>query len=111
VTEAGETTVAPNLDTPDTPLFALRSEWLRGDNSPDADVDVRMHPLTLRFDDEDLESEFEEEYFRGTIAVRANRWWTFVAHEDACRRGAAAADEVRPRRASETRSRRDAGDA
>jgi len=71
VTEAGETTVpilgAPNLDTRGTPLLALRSEWLRGDNSPDADVDVRMHPLTLRFDDEDLESEFEEEYFHRTL--------------------------------------------
>jgi len=71
VTEAGEATVpiggAPSLHTPDTPIFALHPEWLRGDNSPDADVDVRMHPLTLRFDDQDLESEFEEEYFHRTL--------------------------------------------
>lgn len=51
-----------------SPLIALRDDWLRGDNSPDADVDVHMHPLTLRFDDKDLEREFEEEYFTRTLS-------------------------------------------
>src|SRR4051812_19503578 len=50
------------------PIAALRDDWLRGDNSPDADVDVRMHPLTLRFDDKDLEREFEDEYFTRTLS-------------------------------------------
>ena len=49
------------------PILDLQSEWLRGDNSPDADVDVKMHPLTLRFADRDLEKEFEEEYFTRTL--------------------------------------------
>ena len=52
---------------PASPLIALRDDWLRGDNSPDAGVDVHMHPLTLRFDDKDLEREFEEEYFTRTL--------------------------------------------
>src|SRR5258705_4451433 len=52
---------------PGKPILDLQSEWLRGDNSPDADVDVKMHPLTLRFDDRDLEREFEEEYFTRTL--------------------------------------------
>src|SRR5437868_2257276 len=52
---------------PASPLIALRDDWLRGDNSPDAGVDVHMHPLTLRFDDKDLEREFEEEYFIRTL--------------------------------------------
>ena len=55
-------------DTPsDGPLLALPSEWLRGDNAPDAGADVRMHPLTLRFDDPQLEAAFEEEYFDRTL--------------------------------------------
>ena len=49
------------------PILDLQSEWLRGDNSPDADVDVKMHPLTLRFADPDLEKAFEEEYFTRTL--------------------------------------------
>src|SRR6185503_10480230 len=57
------------------PILDLQSEWLRGDNSPDADVDVKMHLLTLRFDDRDLEKEFEEEYFiRTLVQVR----WALV---------------------------------
>src|SRR5437868_11780757 len=52
---------------PASPLLALRDDWLRGDNSPDAGVDVHMHPLTLRFDDKDQEREFEEEYFTRTL--------------------------------------------
>ena len=49
------------------PILALRDDWLRGDNSPDADVDVQMHPLTLRFADKSLEREFEEEYHTRTL--------------------------------------------
>ena len=49
------------------PILAISPEWLQGDNSPDAGVDVRMHPLTLRFDDEALEAEFEDEYFTRTL--------------------------------------------
>src|SRR4029079_17415239 len=57
------------------PILDLQSEWLRGDNSPDADVDVKMDLLTLRFDDRDLEKEFEEEYFiRTLVQVR----WALV---------------------------------
>jgi hypothetical protein len=63
-------------EAPGNPLLDLRSEWLRGDNSPDADVDVRMHPLTLRFDDVDLEREFEDEYFTRTL-IQA-RWALIV---------------------------------
>src|SRR5258705_1410054 len=60
---------------PGKPILDLQSEWLRGDNSPDADVDVKMHPLTLRFADRDLEKEFEEEYFvRTLVQVR----WALV---------------------------------
>jgi hypothetical protein len=52
---------------PGNAILALQSEWLRGDNSPDAGVDVKMHPLTLRFADRDLEREFEDEYFTRTL--------------------------------------------
>ena len=52
---------------PGKSILALQSEWLRGDNSPDADVDVKMYPLTLRFADRDLEREFEDEYFTRTL--------------------------------------------
>ena len=52
---------------PGKSILNLQSEWLRGDNSPDADVDVKMHPLTLRFADRDLEREFEDEYFTRTL--------------------------------------------
>ena len=48
-------------------LSSLRDDWLRFDNSPDADIEVRMHPVTLRFDDKDLEREFHEEYFVRTL--------------------------------------------
>ena len=55
-------------DTPsDETILALPAEWLRGDNAPDADIDVRMNPLTLRFDDAKLEAEFEDEYFARTL--------------------------------------------
>lgn len=55
-------------DTPtDGTILALPAEWLGGDNAPDADIDVRMNPLTLRFDDEKLEAEFEDEYFARTL--------------------------------------------
>ena len=49
------------------PLTALRDDWLRGDNALDVDIGVRMHPVTLRFDDKDLEREFEEEYHARTL--------------------------------------------
>jgi tRNA A-37 threonylcarbamoyl transferase component Bud32 len=65
-TGTGET-VVPNVAAPGHPIIALPSAWLHGDNSPDADVDVRMHLLTLRFDDEELEREFEDEYFTRTL--------------------------------------------
>ncbi|HEV7839818.1 MAG TPA: protein kinase [Gemmatimonadaceae bacterium] len=52
---------------PGKQILAIQPEWLRGDNSPDADVDVKMHPLTLRFADRDLEKAFEEEYFTRTL--------------------------------------------
>jgi tRNA A-37 threonylcarbamoyl transferase component Bud32 len=65
----------PNLDAPGNPILTAPADWLRGDNSPDAGVDVRMHPLTLRFDDAELEKEFEDEYFdRTLISVR----WALV---------------------------------
>ena len=51
----------------DSPILTLPAEWLRGDNAPDAGVDVHMHPLTLSFDDKALEAEFEEEYFGRTL--------------------------------------------
>jgi tRNA A-37 threonylcarbamoyl transferase component Bud32 len=60
------TRAAPPVVVPAYPLLAIRADWLQGDNSPDADIDVGMHPLTLRFDDRDLEREFEEEYFTRT---------------------------------------------
>jgi tRNA A-37 threonylcarbamoyl transferase component Bud32 len=50
----------------------LPAEWLDGDNAPDLGVRVRMHKLTLRFDDDDLEAEFEEEYFTRTLVQ--SRW-------------------------------------
>ncbi len=55
------------VDAPAKPILGLQPEWLRGDNSPDADVDVGMHPLTLRFADADLEREFGDEYFDRTL--------------------------------------------
>ncbi|MFL5640256.1 MAG: serine/threonine-protein kinase [Gemmatimonadaceae bacterium] len=58
------------------PLLALPADWLKGDNTPDAGVDVRMHPITLRFDDNDLEAEFEDEYFTRTLIQV--RWALFV---------------------------------
>ena len=48
-------------------IAAIREDWLRFDNSPDVDIDVRMHPVTLRFEDKDLEREFQEEYFGRTL--------------------------------------------
>ena len=59
--------IAPKPLPPANTILSVRSEWLQGDNSPDAGVDVRMHPLTLRFDDRDLEREFEEEYYSRTL--------------------------------------------
>jgi hypothetical protein len=54
-------------DAPGNPILTLQSEWLRGDNSPDADVDVHMHAFTLRFADADLEKEFQDEFFTRTL--------------------------------------------
>jgi tRNA A-37 threonylcarbamoyl transferase component Bud32 len=48
-------------------LLDIPSEWLESDNAPDSGVNVRMHPLTLRLDDDQLEAEFEEEYFNRTL--------------------------------------------
>ncbi|HUR00041.1 MAG TPA: serine/threonine-protein kinase [Gemmatimonadaceae bacterium] len=48
-------------------ILAIPAQWLQGDNAPDTGVDVGMHPLTLRFDDRQLEEEFAEEYFRRTL--------------------------------------------
>src|SRR6266576_5594225 len=50
------------------PILDLRPSWLRGDNTFDVDLEVRMHPLTLRFDDKDLEREFGDEYFTRTLS-------------------------------------------
>ena len=58
---------APIAASPIQAMSALRDDWLRFDNSPDADIEVRMHPVTLRFDDKDLEREFHEEYFARTL--------------------------------------------
>ena len=58
------------------PILSVRPEWLQGDNSPDAGVDAHMHPLTLRFEDRDLEREFEEEYYARTL-IQA-RWAIIV---------------------------------
>ncbi len=50
-------------------------EWLRGDNAPAEGLSVRWHPLTLRFQDEELEAEFTNEYFdRTRVQVR----WAIV---------------------------------
>ncbi len=49
------------------PITAIREDWLRFDNPADGDIDVRMHPVTLRFEDRDLEREFQEEYFMRTL--------------------------------------------
>ena len=57
----------PPVNTSVKPLSALRDEWLHFDNSLEVDLDVRMHPVTLRFDDKDLEREFAEEYFMRTV--------------------------------------------
>ena len=59
--------VAPAVATPVRPLEVIRDEWLRGDNAPDVDIEVRMHPVTLRFEDKDLEREFQEEYYERTL--------------------------------------------
>jgi serine/threonine protein kinase len=61
---------------PANTILTVRPEWLQGDNSPDAGADVRMNPLTLRFDDRDLEREFEEEYYARTL-IQA-RWALIV---------------------------------
>ena len=48
---------APPVPAPAiNPILDLRPSWLRGDSTFDADaeLDVRMHPLTLRFDDKNL---------------------------------------------------------
>ena len=58
---------APPGATPIRPLGVIRDEWLRGDNAPDVDIEVRMHPVTLRFEDKDLEREFQEEYYERTL--------------------------------------------
>ena len=50
------------------PILDLRPSWLRGDNTFDVDLEVRMHPLTLRFDDKELEREFGDEYFARTLS-------------------------------------------
>ncbi|MFL5559478.1 MAG: serine/threonine-protein kinase [Gemmatimonadaceae bacterium] len=60
----------------DSPLLALPADWLRGDNAPDAGVDVHMHPFTLRFDDKEFEAEFAEEYFARTLI--SVRWALFI---------------------------------
>jgi serine/threonine protein kinase len=53
----------------------IAPDWLQGDNSPDEGAGAYMHPLTLRFDDKDLEQEFADEYFdRTLISVR----WALV---------------------------------
>jgi hypothetical protein len=49
---------APKASGPGNPLVNVPPEWLQGDNAPDTRIDVGMHPLTLRFDDKDLEREF-----------------------------------------------------
>lgn len=63
----GET--APPVPAPAVnPILDLRPSWLRGDNTFDVDIEVRMHPLTLRFDDKNLEREFGDEYFARTLS-------------------------------------------
>ncbi len=59
----------PPPRTPQSPLnsiIAMREDWLSGD-SLEAEVHVHMHPVTLRFDDNDLEREFQEEFFARTL--------------------------------------------
>ena len=68
--------IASKSSSPANTILSVRPEWLQGDNAPDAGVDVRMHPLTLRFDDRDLEREFEEEYYARTL-IQA-RWAIMV---------------------------------
>ncbi|HET9776269.1 MAG TPA: protein kinase [Gemmatimonadaceae bacterium] len=49
------------------PLLAKPAElWDEGDNRPETDAAVRMHPLTLRFDGA-REAEFIAEYFERTL--------------------------------------------
>ena len=59
--------VSGSASVPTTASLGSPPDWLQGDNSPDEGVRVRMHPLTLRFDDKELEAEFEEEYFTRTL--------------------------------------------
>ncbi|MFL5483784.1 MAG: serine/threonine-protein kinase [Gemmatimonadaceae bacterium] len=59
---------APSLfSSGSRPITAIREDWLRFDNAADGDIDVGMHPVTLRFEDGDLEREFQEEYFMRTL--------------------------------------------
>src|SRR5580765_961488 len=51
------------------PRLDLRPSWLRGHNTFDVDLEVRMHPLILRFEDKDLEREFGDEYFVRTLSL------------------------------------------
>lgn len=59
--------VAGNGDGSGGRFFEGTPDWLRGDNAPDEGVRVRMHPATLRFDDDALEAEFTNEYFDRTL--------------------------------------------
>ena len=52
--------------SPINPIIAMREDWLSGD-SLESEVQVHMHPVTLRFDDKDLEREFQDEFFARTL--------------------------------------------
>ena len=67
---------APKSAPAGNAILSVRPEWLQSDNSPDAGVDAHMHPVTLRFEDRDLEREFEEEYYGRTL-IQA-RWAIIV---------------------------------
>jgi len=60
------------VNVPPTGLLGSSPEWLKADSSPDEGINVRMHPLTLRFADDDLEAEFEDGYHLRTLAQA--RW-------------------------------------
>jgi hypothetical protein len=59
----------PPVRAPHSPvdsIVALREDWPSGD-SLESEVHVHMHPVTLRFDDNDLEREFQDEFFQRTL--------------------------------------------
>ena len=62
----GPPAAKPGPVVPASPIAELKDTWLHGD-SLQTDIDVHMHPLTLTFDDRQLEHEFQGEFFARTL--------------------------------------------